>query len=82
MIFLMRLGLGQGFTILDVDPLPVLSSLVAVEEHQVLPMSKFCPIEDSDLAITLWSTLGIFLVVTRIGSSLTFNHGFPSALQF
>ena len=56
------LGLGQGFTFLDADPLPVLSPLIAVEEHQVLPMSKFCPIEDSDLVITLGTTLGIFLV--------------------
>ena len=74
-IFLMILWLGQGFTIPDVDPFPVLSPLIAVEDHQVLPVSKFCPIEDPDLAVTLGSTLGIFL------NKLKFNQGFPSALS-
>ena len=61
----MMLGLGQGFTFLDADPLPVLSPLVTVEKHQILPMTIFCPIQDSDLAITLGSTLCIFLLVKR-----------------
>ena len=65
------IGLGHGLTILDTDPLPLLSPLVAVKEHQVLPVSKFCPIKDSDLIVTLGSTLGIFL---------KFNQGVPSGL--
>ena len=80
----MMLGLGQGFAILDVDPLPVLSPLIAVEKHQIFPVPEFCSIENPDFAITLGSTLGIFLVIIRIEreNKLKFNRGCPSALQF